>query len=135
MPEENVELVRRLVAPMYEAGEPDWGVCDPGVVLVSRPDGSALATFRGLDEVRRGWREVYRDIWTDLRVLEPPKMVSEGDVVIALTQARLHARASGIELEIAEAWVYWVRDGKITRIEQHGPKEEALEAAGLSEGG
>ena len=39
----------------------------------------------------------------------------------------------GVELEVDEAWVYWLRDGKLTRIEQHGSREEALEAAGLPE--
>ena len=40
---------------------------------------------------------------------------------------------SGVELETAAAWVTWCRDGKIARIEQHGPRDEAFEAVGLSE--
>ena len=34
---------------------------------------------------------------------------------------------------MVEGWATWIRDGKITRIEHHATKEEALEAAGLSE--
>jgi hypothetical protein len=36
-----------------------------------------------------------------------------------------------VELEVDEGWATWLRNGKITRIEQHGTKQEALEAAGL----
>jgi hypothetical protein len=45
-----------------------------------------------------------------------------------------HLRAqSGVELDVEEAWVYWVRNGKIWRMKQHASKQEALEAAGLRE--
>jgi hypothetical protein len=40
---------------------------------------------------------------------------------------------SGVELEVDQAWAYWMREGKIRRIEQYGSKREALDAAGLSE--
>ena len=44
-----------------------------------------------------------------------------------------HLRAqSGVELDVEEAWVYWVWNGKIWRMEQHASKQEALEAAELS---
>jgi hypothetical protein len=47
---------------------------------------------------------------------------------------RWHLRGrSGVELDEVEGWVTCIRDGKITRIEQHGSKVEALEAAGLRE--
>jgi ketosteroid isomerase-like protein len=39
----------------------------------------------------------------------------------------------GVELEVVEGWATWIRDGKITRIEQYASKAEALEAAGLRE--
>jgi hypothetical protein len=39
-----------------------------------------------------------------------------------------------VDLEAEEAaWAYWLRDGKLTRIEQHGDRQKALEAAGLRE--
>jgi hypothetical protein len=39
---------------------------------------------------------------------------------------------SGVELEAVEGWVTWIREGRLTRIEQHPGKQEALEAAGLA---
>jgi hypothetical protein len=38
---------------------------------------------------------------------------------------------SGVQLEAVEGWVTWIRDGRISRIEQHPGKQEALKAAGL----
>jgi len=35
-------------------------------------------------------------------------------------------------LEVEAAWAYWLRDRKLTRIEQHGNRLKAVEAAGLS---
>jgi len=58
---------------------------------------------------------------------------SESDAVIGAVlhiQVRSH---SGVELDLDQAWAYWIRNGKIWRIEQHGSKQEALEAVGRSE--
>ena len=51
---------------------------------------------------------------------------------MAVVRIELRSHA-GVELEVEEAWAYWLRDGKLIRIEQHGTREKALEAAGLKE--
>ena len=64
--------------------------------------------------------------------LEAQGFIEVGDVVVVPLLFHLRAQ-SGVELDIAEAWAYWVREVKIWRIEQHPTKAEALEAAGLRE--
>ena len=43
------------------------------------------------------------------------------------------AKLSGIETDLTYAAVYRLRDGKIVRGREFATREEALEAAGLSE--
>jgi ketosteroid isomerase-like protein len=130
MSQENVEIVRRAVDRLSETGEPDWGLYDPDLVWTTRPDGPAHYTYRGLDGLRRG-NESLREAWAELRgeILET---VGSGDAVVSLIRWHLRGH-SGVELEVVEGWATWIRDGKITRIEQHASKKEALEAAGLRE--
>ena len=103
-----MEIVRRAIRHINETGEPEWALCNSGLVWTTRADGPAHLTYNGLDGPRQGMASL-GEVWAEVR----------GDVVEIA--------------ETGEAWLTWVRDGKITRIEQHGSKQEALEAAGLSE--
>ena len=87
--------------------------------------------YRGLDGLRRGAASM-RDVWAELRS-EVLELIDGGDVVVSVIRWHLKAR-SGAELEEVESWVTWISNGKIARIEQHGPKAEALAAAGLGDG-
>ena len=130
MSQENVEIVRRAIDRLNETGEPDWDLYDADLVWTTRPDGPAHVTYRGLDGLRQGSRSM-RQVWAKLHgeILE---VVESGDVVVSVLRWDLRAH-SGVELTEVEGWVTWIRDGKITRIEQHANKAEALEAAGLRE--
>jgi ketosteroid isomerase-like protein len=130
MSRENVEVVRQAVRRLSKTGEPEWDLYDPDLVWITRPDGPAHNTYRGLDGLRRG-NESVREAWAELRgeILE---VVGSDHAVVAVIRWRLRGH-SGVELEVVEGWATWVRDGKITRIEQHASKQDALEAAGLRE--
>jgi ketosteroid isomerase-like protein len=130
MSERNVETVRHAVRHLSDKGEPDWSLYDPELVWATRRDGPVHNTYRGLDGLRRGIASM-RDVWAEFSgaVVDT---ADHGDVVICVIRWQLRAR-SGVELEVEEGWATWFRDHKITRIEQHGSKQEALAAAGLSE--
>jgi ketosteroid isomerase-like protein len=130
MSQENVEVVRRALDHLSEAGQPDWDLYDADVVWTSRPDGPAHYTRRGLDGLRSGL-ESLREAWAEFQgeILET---VASGDAVVAVIRWHLRGQG-GIELEVVEGWANWVHAGKITRIEQYGSKAEALKAAGLRE--
>ena len=71
---------------------------------------------------------MFREAWAEHRgqIIEA---VDVGDACV--TEIRWHLRAhSGVELDVVEGWAVWVRDGKITRLEQHPSKEQSIEAAG-----
>jgi ketosteroid isomerase-like protein len=70
-----------------------------------------------------------RSVWADFKAED---IAASEDRVVSVIRWHLRAQ-SGVELEEVEGWATWLADGKITRIEQHGTKEEALKAAGLSE--
>ena len=130
MSEENLEIVRRAISHLNETGEPEWGLYDPELVWTTRPDGHAQFSYRGLEGLRRGTGSM-RAVWARIRG-EIEENIASGDRVVSVIRWQLRAK-SGVELEEVEGWATWIRDGKIVRIEQHGSKEEALEAAGLSE--
>jgi ketosteroid isomerase-like protein len=56
-----------------------------------------------------------------------------GDRVLVVTNHRASGRASGVPISQQTAQVMTVRDGKIVRQDFFGSRDEALEAAGLSE--
>jgi hypothetical protein len=64
--------------------------------------------------------------------IEPREFIQANDAIVVMTHFHLCGH-SGVELEVDQAWAYWMREGKIRRIEQYGSKREALDAAGLSE--
>jgi ketosteroid isomerase-like protein len=130
MSEENVEIVRRAIRHLNETGEPEWDLYDADLVWTTRPDGPAHFTYRGLEGLQRGNASL-RTVWAEVTG-EIEEITASDDRVVSVIRWRLRGR-SGVELEEVEGWATWLRDGKITRIEQHGSKKDALEAAGLSE--
>jgi ketosteroid isomerase-like protein len=127
--DENIAIVRQALCHLNEAGEPDWELYDPEV-WTTRPDGPAHITYRGLDGLRRGLQSM-RSVWAEFKA-EIEEVTASEDRVVSVIRWHLRAK-SGVELEEVEGWASWLRDGKITRIEQHGSKEEALSAAGIAE--
>jgi ketosteroid isomerase-like protein len=103
---------------------------DPEVEYTTQPDAPMHTTYRGLDGLNRSLqslKEAWDRIETEARVF-----IGTGDVIVALLHFQLRGH-SGVELEVDQAWAYWMREGKIRRIEQYGSKREALEATGLRE--
>ena len=65
---------------------------------------------------------------------EPIELIDAGeDRVIAVTRISGRAKLSGVETDLTDAALYTIRDGKIARGREYWTKEQALEAAGLSE--
>jgi ketosteroid isomerase-like protein len=128
--EENIAIVRHALRHLNETGEPDWELNDADVIWTSRPDGPAHMTYRGLDGLRAGIRSM-QSVWAEFRA-DLQEVIASDECVVSVIRWHLRAQ-SGVELEEVEAWASWLREGKITRFEQHRSKEEALGAAGLSE--
>ncbi len=130
MSQENVELVRRAIEYFGKTGDVAEECYDAEVEFTTRSDGPGQEIYRGIEGLRRSVQS-FREVWASTE-FDVKSFIEVGDVVVVPLLFHLRAQ-SGVELDVEEAWGYWVRNGRIRRIEQHPTKAQALEAAGLSE--
>jgi ketosteroid isomerase-like protein len=138
MSQENVEIVSRmfksfgqpktenLQAWLDEFVDPDvdWRAAEGQV--------DDVGGMRGTEAVRHymaDWLDTFDDL-----TFTPDELI-EVDVERVLVCQRMGGRAkqSGIETQLSFAVIYTVRDGRLVTVREYATKEEALEAAGLSE--
>ena len=133
MSQENVETVQRAFAAYnhrdVEGALEEWA---PDAVW-DWSNGRAFdaRVYRGHDEIRAFWQErlaAFEEIRFELVDLVE---VEDGRVIVE-NVAHMRGR-DGIHLEVRSAWLIAFRDGKQTSLTMYQTKEEALEAAGLSE--
>src|SRR6202011_2434301 len=115
MSQQNVEVVRRLVAA-FQRAEPDQalGYLDPNVEFDARtrPDGKV---WHGPEGVRRALAD-WMDEW-DAYEMEVERYVDAGaDKVLLLWRERGRGRASGMPLEQEGAVVVTLRDGRVSHM-------------------
>ena len=137
MSEENVEIVRRLFEAISRRDtEAVLSLYDPEVEWDGsrHPMSPILGErhFHGHEGIRR-FSHLYYEMWESLED-DLIEVIDAGERVISLSTTRARGRQSGIEVEWnRQAGVWTIRNGKIVRIVWFPTREEALEAAGLSE--
>jgi uncharacterized protein len=136
MSEENVEIVRRVydaaarrdtrtVLDLYDP-EVEWDVSrSPMARLVGE------GRYQGHEGLRRFFR-AYHEAWERVEY-DYEELIDAGEHVISLAHDRGRGRASGAEVEFTQYAVWTIREGKIVRVAWLGTRDEALEAAGMSE--
>jgi ketosteroid isomerase-like protein len=127
--ESQVEVVRDYFTARREKGrEGVFEFLSPDVVWKSRtdlPDTQVYSGHEGVWKLFSRFRDVMDDMW-----FEPDDfLVASGRVVVPLRWGG-RGTGSGAPFEEREAWVFTVKDGIITRVEEYGTSEAALEAAG-----
>jgi ketosteroid isomerase-like protein len=130
MSEENVAVILRMIEALNEGWRLVPECFDPEVEYTTQPDAPMHTTYKGLDGLARSM-ESLTEVWDTIET-EARGFIGTGDVFVALLHFRLRGH-SGVELEVDQAWAYWMRDRRIRRMEQYGSKQEALEAAGLGD--
>jgi uncharacterized protein len=133
MSQENVELVRGL----FEAfSRRDWGALigffDPDVEWVTTGQFVGGQIYRGHEGVRE-----FLDVLTgefDGFQAEPGNFATASDVVVADTRVSGIGKQSRVPVELPFTVVISLRSGKIIRVRNFLRRQEALEAAGLSDG-
>ena len=131
MSQENVEIVRAANEAVNRGGVDAWlqhfaRDCE---LDGSRAIGPLHGTYYGLDPVRQFFEEFFEP-WESVR-FEPDELIDAGeDVVSGVGYFR---GRDGIEVRNRTAWVFTIRDGAIARMCFYQERQEALEAAGLSE--
>jgi ketosteroid isomerase-like protein len=131
MSQENVELVRSL----YRAGDPSrfFDLLSENVELdfsaYPVPDSRVVRGKAAAVEWSRRWWGTW-----DEYVLEATEVIdADNDRVVVLQREHGRGKGSGAELERRWAVIYTIRMGKVVRFQPFKTREEALEAAGLSE--
>ena len=104
------------------------------VVLIVPPNSSfpEVGTFTGREAVGRWFGEWFRHFQPGYRFdVEEARDLGESVLLVASHHGR--GRTSGAEVHMRTAYLYAVRDGKITRVEFDVDRDEVLKAAGISE--
>jgi ketosteroid isomerase-like protein len=134
MSNEDVEVVRDQFAATNER---DFAramryYADDVVLIVAPHAFLEAGTFKGREAVGEwfgNWfstfRPGYRFDLNEARDL--------GHAVLVVASHHGHGRTSGAEVHGKTAYLYRLSGGKITRMEIHASRDEALEAAGLPE--
>ena len=132
MSRENVEIVEGIFEG-WAVGDFSAGVADldPEVVFVVRHPFPERVETTGADGIERYMRR-FLDNWASYAV-EARDLQAKGDVVLADAVQRGEGKASGIEMQQGFFMLFTFRAGKVVRIESILERDDALEAAGLSE--
>jgi ketosteroid isomerase-like protein len=134
MSQEDVEVVRRgfdafgrgdtdtTVALLHP--EIEWYVTD---VFVETP------VHRGREQAAAFMQE-FVGAWEDFHI-ELDELSDLGEAVLVSGRFGGRGHSSGIEIDVARAWVLEVRDGMIWRWRSFTSRAEALEAVGSAQSG
>jgi ketosteroid isomerase-like protein len=133
MSQENVEIVRRSTDALnrrdLDGLVENWAT--DAVVDWSNSRGPESGVYRGHDEIR-AFAKRFLAAWDEVRVEIDDPIEAEDDVLVVENITYLRGRDS-IETQARSAWVTTFRDGQQTSLTLYQTKQEALEAAGLSE--
>jgi len=149
MSQENVEIVKRVQASGVDLAEvfrastlPDPAAT--GIDLTAFDQNfetefiarrSAGAVRPGVSHGLQGFAEAWRD-WLEpweSYYIEAEEFIDAGDEVVSLTRVQARTTRDAVAIEHRPGAVWSLRGGKIVRVRFFLGRDEALEAAGLSE--
>jgi ketosteroid isomerase-like protein len=136
MSQENVEIVRRVYDAITRHDTATvLASYDPEVKWEFSPSPLATVMGSGVYSGHEGIRTWVRDRNQAWEYIEDvcEELIDAGEQVVSVVRSRGRGRASHIEVEMHHAAVWTIREGKIVRVVWFGTRQEALEAAGLSE--
>jgi ketosteroid isomerase-like protein len=130
MSEENVDILRRAI-DAFNRREMWLDYLDPDVEWIEDPRYPGAQTYRGRDGVQRSI-EKWWDAWAVL-TLHVEDMLEAGDRIVywGTTEARGHDSDLALSGPFGAFWEF--SDGLVVRVQTLASREEALEAAGLTE--
>jgi ketosteroid isomerase-like protein len=133
MSQENLEVVRKNIDAFNRGDLDAWlGFLSPEVVWESLPLPGFRDVYRGRAEARE-WIEQLLEVFEEAHLeIEEITALSDDRVLIGYTQTA-RGRGSGLPGELRSWGISWVAKGLIARRQVFWTRDEALEAAGLSE--
>jgi len=131
MSQENVELVERYWE-LYNRREIDaWvGMLAPDLEWHVDPQDPDTTVHRGPEAGKR-----YGLSWAEMMnvTVEVRQVFDAGDQIVAWTRVESRGGLSGVSAGLDLAFIFKLRDGLVTRVQETQDKREALEAVGLRE--
>jgi ketosteroid isomerase-like protein len=132
MSRENVETLRAAY-DAFNRGDADAAarLADPDFELRTAARAVNPGTYRGAETARRFFEDLFDPF--DEVVIEPEEFFERGDQVAVFLRVRMRPKASSAFVENRIGHLWTLREGKLARLAIFPRREEALEAAGLSE--
>lgn len=132
MSEENVEIVKEFSQRFAEGGHVTRQYFDREIIWDTTGSGMPGAgVYQGVDGVRRFWRD-WLEPWDDYEI-EYSEFSDAGDSVMCVFRQAATGKGSGIRSEIEFFALWYLEDSKVVRFRLFESREQAREAAGLSE--
>lgn len=128
MSEANVEIIKRGF-DAYLRGDVASATAIHADDIVFNP--AEEAPIHGREAVL-SYLQRWEDPWDEYE-LQTEEFIDAGDCVVVTIHVRARGTASGIEVDARSHQVYTLRDGKLVRMDEFLVRDEALDAAGLSE--
>jgi ketosteroid isomerase-like protein len=128
MSQENVEIVRRIYESI-NAG--DWDAAFRDVDEDVEVETQLTGSFRGRSEVRRFYEDGAAAF--EFFSVEPDEVLDVGDQVVALLRLRGRPSGSTAEIKVRVGHLWTIRAGAAVSLRTFPKRDEALEAARLSE--
>ena len=134
MSQENVKLATRFVEQMSQGGfEAVWGLLDPDLEWETSPNLPDAGVYSGRERVRAFIEDQWDVVWGGIPRIDIERTFDCGDDVLLFTRVRGHGSHTGIPLDVQIAQLVTIQGGKALRVKVFPDRDEALEAAGLSE--
>jgi ketosteroid isomerase-like protein len=135
MSEENVEIVREVLALIRRAGtgEPEprlFELFSTAITLDFSRRAVNPDVYEGYGGLRR-FRQDRDEVWEEFLVT-PEQFVDAGDAVVVVESIRARGRGSGVEVTIRSTSVWTVRDGRVIHVGWYYDQRAALRAAGIA---
>jgi ketosteroid isomerase-like protein len=131
MSEQNVDAIRRGYEHFNRTGRVDLSQFDPEAEFDATGRVFDRAVFRGHDAIGQYLAQL-SEVW-ERQVLEPQDFIEVDDTVVVTVRITTIGKGSGIQTTANAAHVWTIRARKVIRLQIFQTREEALEAAGLSE--
>jgi uncharacterized protein len=133
MSQENVEVVRQAwEAYVRRDNEAAFALYDPEIEIDLTASRVVTArAYSGLEGVReffRDWHAAFAGVNSEVE-----EWIDAGERVIAMVRSYGRGKRSGVPVDMLEAHLWTVRDGKLRRLQTFPTKADALEAAGRRE--
>jgi ketosteroid isomerase-like protein len=132
MSSENVERLRAVYAGIA-TGDLSmlFDLCDPKVEVTEPPEIPDSSSYHGHDGIRAVFGKLH-EVFPDMQ-FAAAEFIPNGDRVLASMHWLGTGAGSGASAGVPLFHVWSFEDGRATRIRAFLDREEALEAAGLSE--